>query len=291
MTDEKPMQGKIAVVTGATSGIGLASVAALVRDGACVIGVGRTKESCAAAKSALEKDTEGEIDYLAADLSLQSQVRQLAEDIRSLLHQKGKECLDVLVNNAGIYSSKLVWTEEGIELTLAVNHIAPFLLTHELLPQLKDAPDARIITVSSASHYGAWLNLKRLNNPLIYFGFHAYRVSKFANVLFTCELKRRLGDTSVRAFAVDPGLVNTEIGMKRSGGLFYLFWENRRKKGNPPEVPALTVAYLSREKNLQQTDHCYWRDCQPKAPSRLSRREDLAEQLWETTMQLCGLTV
>jgi NAD(P)-dependent dehydrogenase (short-subunit alcohol dehydrogenase family) len=133
------------------------------------------------------------------------------------------------------------------------------------------------------------LNLRRLNKPLFYFGLQAYRVSKLANVLFTYELNRRLKDTSVRAFAVDPGLVNTEIGMKQTSGLTYFVWNDRRRKGTQPEVPAKTIAFLSREKSLQDEKHYYWRDCRPKQPSRQAQREDLAKDLWEVTAKMCGI--
>jgi NAD(P)-dependent dehydrogenase (short-subunit alcohol dehydrogenase family) len=144
MADKLPMGGKTVVITGATSGIGLASMVALAREGASIIGVGRNEERCLAAKKLVLKECpQAQVDYLLADLSLQSQVRMLAEDIRSTLNNMGRKWLDVLVNNAGLYSGKLVWTKDGIELTLAVNHIAPFLLTHELLPLLKNAPLGR----------------------------------------------------------------------------------------------------------------------------------------------------
>jgi len=151
------------------------------------------------------------------------------------------------------------------------------------------SPCGRVITVSSASHHRGRLHLKRLNNPLIYFGLWRYEVTKLANVLFTYELNRRLAHTSIRAFAVDPGLVNTDIGMKHTGSLANLVWKYRRQKGARPEVPARTVAFLSREEALQNANQYYWRDCKPKEPSRLALQEDAARDLWNVTSRLCGI--
>lgn len=286
----KSMTGKTVVITGATSGIGLSSLIALAQEGAFVIGVGRNKQRCLEAENMLRSACpDARSLYLIADLSLQSQVRRLATEVDLELKKQGINALDVLVNNAGGYFGQYEQTEEGIERTLAVNHLAPFILTHELLPLLKNAPLARVIAVSSASHYNTWLDINRLNKPLIYVGICAYKVSKLANVLFTYELNRRLSQTSVRAFAVDPGLVNTEIGTKGTRGLSYLIWKTQQRKGVPPELPAKTVLFLSSEKSIQNVSDYYWCDCQPKIPSRLAQREDVAMRLWEKSERLCGI--
>jgi retinol dehydrogenase 12 len=225
-----------------------------------------------------------------ADLSRQMEVRRLAEDIRSVLREWDCISLDVLVNNAGTFSDKMVRTEDGVELVLAVNHLAGFLLTHELLPQIISAPFGRVISISSASHYNTWLNPRRINDPLIYFGLWQYKVSKLANVLFTYELNRRMSATRVRAFAVDPGLINTEIGQKGTCGISNWVWRLRRRKGQPPEVPARTVLFLSNDESLQNARDFYWRDCLPKTPSRLAQRADIARGLWQVSCELCRIS-
>ncbi len=284
------LSGKTALVTGASSGIGLHSLIALARAGAAVIGVGRSAARCAEAEQTVRAACpEAQVRFLLADLSLQSEVRRLAADVRAALQTLGAAGLDVLVNNAGLFSGNLTRTSEGIELTLAVNHLAVFLLSHELLPQLRAAPGGRVITVSSNSHYNTRLNLKTLNQPLFYNGLLAYKISKLCNVLFTYEFNRRAAGSQLHAFAVDPGLVDTGIGQKGTGRLVSWFWGLRRRGGQPPEVPARTVLHLSADPGVLNAAVHYWYDLHPKAPSRYAQREDVARRLWAFSCQLCNL--
>lgn len=288
MTESPNLSGKTAMITGATSGIGLQAALTLACQGAFVIAVGRSPQRCLQAETSIRAACpQAQVRYLLADLSQMSQVRALAASIRSELNSRAISTLDVLVNNAGVYSARYVRTADGLELTMAVNHFAPFLLTHELLPLLTAAASGRIITVSSGSHYGAFLDLMRLNHPLIYNGLWAYKVSKLANVLFSLELNRRLSTTPARAFALDPGLVNTEIGLKTGDALSSLVWKYRRRGGASPEVPVRTILYLASQESLPEA--IYWRDCHPKTSSRQSQRADLARQLWELSSRLCAV--
>ena len=289
MNNPNDLTGKTAVVTGATAGIGLYSLLALARAGAFVIGIGRdAQRNRQALEFARQACPEAQVSFLLADLALQSQVRRLGQDICSALEAHGTPYLDILVNNAGIYSQKLVRTTEGIELTLAVNHLAVFLLTHELLPVLNAAQHGRVITVSSHSHTRARMNPARLNNPPVYIGIWAYALSKLANILFTYELNRRLRGNHLHAYAVDPGLVNTDIGIKQAGALSHLVWRNRAKHGQPPALPAETVLLLSRDGN-PENEHVYWYNCQPIHPSPQAQREDLARELWQVSCELCQI--
>jgi NAD(P)-dependent dehydrogenase (short-subunit alcohol dehydrogenase family) len=288
MTDSPDLSGKTALVTGATSGIGLQAAATLANLGAFVIGVGRSQQRCLQAEASIRAASpQAWVRYLLADLSQMSQVRGLAVAVRSELNSNSIPTLDLLVNNAGVYSSKYVRKVDGFELTMAVNHFAPFLLTHHLLPLVTSATSGRIITVSSHAHEGATLDLKRLNHPRIYFGLWVYRVSKLANVLFTLELNRRLAGTPARAFALDPGLVNTDMGQKATDWLSSLVWNYRKRSGAPPEVPVRTLVYLASQASLPEA--IYWRDCRPKTPSRQAQRADLARQLWDLSSRLCDL--
>jgi len=289
MTVQKSLNDKIVVVTGATSGIGLSSAQAFAAQGAGIIGVGRNQDRCQTAENSIRTAfPDAPVKYLIADLSSLSQVRSLSQNITEALKQWGKSGVDVLVNNAGTYADHYIKTIDSLELTMAVNHFAPFLLTMELLPLLKKVPNGRVITVSSASHYRTWINIKRLNNPVIFNGLWAYKVSKLANVLFTLEFNRRMAHTNVRAYAVDPGLVNTDIGAKGTRGISYLVWRIRQRSGTQPEVPAKTVLYLGSERVLSHPDEYYWRDLQPKMPSHRARNVETAQALWELSSKICN---
>ncbi len=286
------LQEKTFVLTGATSGIGLAVVEGLARGGASVIGVGRSQERCKQTQERLAalQPPGGRVAVFVADLSIQANVRRLAADIRQQLADWSVPGLDGLINNAATVPFWQTLTPEGFDLQWAVNHLAPFLLTHELLPVLKAAPAARVITVSSGSHYNTRLNwddiqLRRRYNPL-----RAYSQTKLANVLFTAELNRRLGPAStVHAFAADPGLVNTEIGLKSNSFLARWAWNLRRRGGVSPEESARGILFLASEPSIQNSTEVYWRDGQPKAPSVYAQNPQAARQLWELSAQMCGI--
>ncbi len=275
-----------AVITGATSGIGLASMVAMAGRGIRVIGIGRDEKKCEAAKQHVKMACpEAAVDYVVCDLSSQVQIRQLAQEIKSRT-----ERLDILFNNAGAVSSRYVTTVDGIELQFAVNHLAPFLLTHELLPLLKCSPQGRVITTSSASHYGARLNFNDLMMKRSYNCLRQYKRVKLCNVLFTAELNRRLGETStVRAFALDPGLVSTDIGLKGTSGIEKVFWKYRMRGGTSPEVPAACALFLATDAAAFRSGEIYWRDCKAKKPNPYALREDAGRLLWEASERFCGV--
>jgi NAD(P)-dependent dehydrogenase (short-subunit alcohol dehydrogenase family) len=243
---DQNLLGKPFVVTGATSGIGFSAAQALAGQGASVIGTGRSIERSHQAQIQINRfNPDNPSIYLTGDLSLQSQVRALAESIQELLLQSGKNYLDGLVNNAGTFSNWQNLSPEGFETQWAVNHLAPFLLTLKLIPLLKAAPYARIITVNSGSHSGTHLNWEDIQLHRHYEGLRAYSQTKLANILFTCALNTRLaGCSTVRAFAVDPGLVKTDIGLKGTSILVQRFWKVRRAMGIPPEMPARGIVSM-----------------------------------------------
>jgi len=280
------LSGRNIIITGATSGIGLAAAKQLVGSGAFVIGVGRSAERNERARNnILSLYPDGNVKYLLADLASQAQVRSLADEIKEILKQN---CIDVLVNNAGVYLEKKQITEDSIEKTFAVNHLAPFLLTHTLIPLLNKAEKGRILTVSSYSHYTTPLCLNRIADPWPYIGLLAYKRSKLCNMLFTYEFNRRYGD--ITAFAVDPGLVNTAIASKGSTGISHWVWRSRRKQGTSADVPARTILCLSGEEYTDTRHGYYFKDCEPKMPSRNARRPELAKRLWTLSCQLTELT-
>src|SRR5580693_10694801 len=200
------MDGKVCVVTGATSGIGKATAAELARQGAQVILVGRDRARGEA--TVAELATAGPLPprLELADLSAMAQVRALAERLAAL------DRIDVLVNNAGLVAGQRRVTADGYEEVFAVNHLAPFLLTNLLLPKLTASAPARVITVTSDAHSAARLDLADPNLEREWDSWRSYANSKLANILFTRELARRLDGTGVTANCAHPGVVRTGFG-------------------------------------------------------------------------------
>lgn len=279
------------VITGATSGIGLAAARLLLQAGYSLIGVGRSAVRCQEHEQELSQLTAPGacVKFLCGDLALQSDVVRLAQAVRLTLGDWGCASLDVLINNAATVPFWQTLTPEGFDMQWAVNHLAPFLLTLELLPLLKAAPAGRVVTVSSGSHYHTKLNwddiqLRRHYNPL-----RAYNQTKLANVLFTLELDRRLRrDSRARAFAADPGLVNTEIGLKSNSFIARWAWNLRRRGGISAEKSAQGIVYLATEPSIQQANDLYWQHGRPKAPSSYALNAEAAGQLWRLSSQMCG---
>ena len=274
---------KTAVVTGATSGIGLSTVKRLVGRDVCVIGIGRDENRCKAAKEeVLRYAPLAEVEYILSDLSTTRGVRDAAAQVKVLTGR-----VDLLIHCAGTVSSWFVSTSEGFELQFAVNHLAPFLLTLELMDCLEKSDDARVLVVSSASHYHTRVRWEDIMMRRHYSCLAAYKQSKLLNVLFIKELARRY--PSVTGFAVDPGLVNTSIGLKGTRGIERAVWKWRMSRGVAPDVPAGHLAVLACDPAFSGKSGGYWKDGRELAPSPAARDEREAERLWALSEKLCGL--
>ena len=263
----------------------------LAAQGAFLIGVGRSPERCAEVEKRLRSaHPQARVEYCVADLSIQARVRRLAVEIREKLKAHQVSTLDALINNAGTFTYRMMLTSEGFEMQWAVNHLASFLLTHELLPLLRSASFARVVTVSSASHYNTRLKWDDLQFKRGYNCLLAYKRSKLANVLFTAELNRRLGfNSTLHAFAADPGLVITDLGFKGNPALARWVWALRRRSGVTPEQSARGVVYLAAEPSIQNSPEIYWKDCHPVAPNPYALDENAARRLWDISGQMCGI--
>jgi NAD(P)-dependent dehydrogenase (short-subunit alcohol dehydrogenase family) len=267
--------GKRVVITGATGGIGLAATRRLVELGAEVTIVGRSAERAEHVAASLNRP----VDVLLADLASQTSVRRLADQILARYPR-----LDVLVNNAGaIYASRQL-SEDGIELTWAVNHLAPFLLTNLLLQRLIDSAPARIITTSSAAHYGAEIPFDDLRADRSYstMGFGRYGQTKLGNILFTRELAKRLEGTGVTANCFHPGFVGTGFNhnngllMRLGMGVAHLF-------ARRPRQGADTLVWLADASELSDISGGYFMDRRERRPSPAARDAEAAERLWRVS--------
>ena len=282
---DQSMKGKVCLVTGATSGIGEVTARALAERGATVVAVGRSREKSAATVGQIRKATGNDaVDFLLADLSLQREVRQLAQDFKDRYPR-----LDVLVNNAGAVFASRQLTPDGVEMTFAVNHLGPFLLTNLVLDTLKASAPARIVVVASGSHASARIDLANLQGPRGMFGMTAYAQSKLANVLFTYELARRLGGTGVTANALHPGFVASGFA-KNNGGVIAFGMRLVHLAAISPEQGAQTSIYLATSTEVEGVTSKYFVKCKPVHSSPASYDEEVARRLWQVSAELTGLT-
>jgi NAD(P)-dependent dehydrogenase (short-subunit alcohol dehydrogenase family) len=274
------------VITGATSGIGLAAAKLLTHRGFCVIGIGRNEEHCRSAEEQIKaEEPSGKFVCFAADLMQQREVLRLFKELSSFLIENCCGRLDALVNNAGCIRSRFTTTEEGYEQQFALNHLAGFLLTYKLLPFIQKA-GGRVIMTGSGSHKGIKIHWDDVMLQKRYDPLTAYKQSKLCNILFARGLNDRFGSEGVRAYVVDPGLVNTDIGNKQTGGIVDLVWKLRKKHGVPPEVPAKTYAFLIEEEPAPEGLYFYL--CRENKYSREVTGEN-ANRLFLLSEQLCGI--
>lgn len=279
---------KTVLITGATGGIGFATARDLAGRGYTVILHGRNREKVeAAAASIRAQKANAQLKTVVADLGELSQVRQLAEEVIALASR-----LNVLINNAGVWNSKQELTAEGVEKTFAINHLAYFLLAKLLMPSLRAAPGSRIICVASDSHKQIkGMFFDNINLDGNYHGLRSYAQSKLANVLFCYEYDRqRPSDDYPTIFAVQPGLVQTDIGIKGNTWLHSVAWKVRRQmSGNKtPAQGAATSIFLATEPGLENQSGQYWDDCAPKKSYSSSYDRDEARILWEMSLEMVG---
>jgi retinol dehydrogenase-14 len=278
--------GKVVLITGGTSGIGQAAATALAGMGANVVITGRNAERGKQALQEIREESGNDrVELILADLAVQDKVRRLAQEFR-----EHHDRLDVLVNNAGLMLSERTETSDGIETQLAINHLAPFLLTNLLLDLLKESAPSRIVTVSSDGHRWGKLDLDDLQSRTRYRGMQVYGTTKLANIMFTYELAERLEGTGVTANCMHPGGVNTNFGNKQGGPmnlLFRLFKPFMRT----PEQGADTLVYLASSPEVEGMTGKYLADRKVKAASNAAYDESTRKRLWEASEELTGLRV
>jgi retinol dehydrogenase 14 len=283
-TGPTTMTGRVVVVTGGTSGIGRATALALAEMGATVALTGRSRTRTEAAVADLHGATGADVRGFAADLSEQSQVRRLAAELSASLPR-----IDVLVNNAGGYWNTRHVTADGLERTFAVNHLAPFLLTHLLLDRISASADGRVITVASNAQSLGRIDFDDLQGQRSYSGARAYNQSKLANVLFTRELASRLEGSTVTANALHPGVVRTSFGAEDPAPLQRLLLPLAGSLMRTPARGAATSVHLASSPALIGVRGQFFADRRPRRLSGRSTDHRVARRLWEVSAQLVGL--
>ncbi len=280
------LTGKTALVTGATSGIGLEVSVALARLGAEVILVGRDERRTSDAMGVVEtRSGSSSLASELCDFSSLEQVRRLAGGVRAR-----QRPLDVLVNNAGGAFLTRTLTSDGLEANFAVNHLAPYLLTRLLLEPLALSPQARIITIASEGHRSGTLDFEDLGFEKGYAPMKAYCRSKLANVLFTRELARRLAGTGITANCLHPGQVATEIWNRAfPQWMGSVLGFAKKLLMITPEQAAQRIAYLATSPEVAGRTGLYFDKNRPKEPSRRAQDEALARKLWDESARLVGL--
>ena len=244
----------IALVTGATHGIGLATARALLGRGETVLVHGRTAEKAKVTAKALGAEA------VWGDLGDLKQVRTLAGQVKKL---------DVLLNNAGVFETERRESADGHELTMAVNHLAPFLLTKLLLPLLRESSQGRVVNVASMAHARGRLDLSDFDFKKSFDGYGVYATSKLANVLFTHALARRLAGTKVTTYALHPGVISTK-----------LLHKGFSMAGATVEQGAATSVYCAISPELSKVSGRYYSDAKEVPCAPHANDEKLEEALW-----------
>jgi NAD(P)-dependent dehydrogenase (short-subunit alcohol dehydrogenase family) len=284
MSIDPDLTGRVCVVTGASRGIGAVTARRLAEMGATVAMVGRDGAALeAAAKDVRAASSADRVSLHLADFASLDEVRGLAVKLGTAYPR-----IDVLVNNAGLWLNSRQLSADGYEKTLAVNHLAPFLLTHLLLDNLAAAGGgARIVNVASAAHRGGKIDLTDLMLERSYNSTGAYARTKLANVLFTRELAKRLDPAAVTANACHPGAVRTDLG--RDPGLSRFFYIAGAPFMIGVEKGASTQVYLASSPEVAGRTGGYYSRSRLRTPAPLARDDTLATWLWEESVRLTGV--
>lgn len=277
------MEGRVCLVTGATQGIGRETALGLARLGADVHLVSRDRARGEAVLAEVRRSGGGSHSLFVADLASQAATRALAEEAKARLPR-----LHVLVNNAGAIFTERALSPDGIEMTLALNHLGYFLLTGLLVDRIRASAPARVVSVASAAHARGRMDFDDLQGERGYSAWKAYGQSKLANILFTRELARRLSGSGVTANCLHPGVVATGFGRNNSGPLswgvriaapFFL----------SPARGARTSIYLASSPEVEGVTGEYFARCRVAEASNEARDDGTARRLWEESSRLTGL--
>jgi NAD(P)-dependent dehydrogenase (short-subunit alcohol dehydrogenase family) len=276
------MTQKVVVMTDASSGIGEVAADRLAAKGARIVFVARDRsrgEETLKHLQAIAPGAEHKAHY--ADLTRVAEMKRVAAEIA-----ESEPEIDILLNNAGALFNARKLTEDGLEMTFALNHMAYFVLTNLLRPRL--AAGARIVSTASDAHKGAQLDFTDLQSERNYSGFGAYGRSKLCNILFTRELARHLKDAGVTANCLHPGFVATRFG-DQSGGVMSLAVRAAKTFAIMPEQEAQTIVYLASSPEVAEITGGYFYKCHQATPTREAQNDDDARRLWEASARIADI--
>jgi NAD(P)-dependent dehydrogenase (short-subunit alcohol dehydrogenase family) len=277
------MQGKVVVMTGATSGIGAVAAENLAALGATILFTARDRTRAEATLKRLAAKGRAPHRFFEGDLSRIAEMKRVGAEIAAATPR-----IDVLVNNAGAMFASRRLTADGLEMTFALNHVSYFVLTLALLERLRASAPSRIVSTASAAHQGAQLDFADLQTEKSYSAMRAYGRSKLCNILFTRELARRLQGTGVTANCLHPGFVATRFGSEVGGAIGLLF-PVAKLFGRRPEKGAETIVHLAASPDVVAESGSYFFDCRKTRPSTAAQDDEAAFQLWTASEKLAGL--
>jgi len=276
---------KIYVVTGASQGLGLETSRALAARGSKVILITRTIEKGEGAMADIRRThPDADLENYVAELSLLRDMRAAAREIT-----ERHKVIDGLINNVGTWMSDHLLTDEGIETVFATNHLSYFMMTHLLYPSLRNADHARVVNVASNAHSYGKINIEDPGYSKNYHGLKSNGQSKLANIYFTYEFQNQKPNDNISVYAVSPGLVKTDIGLKHTTWLHTLAWKFRRRKGQTPADGARTSVFCVTDPGVQAISGKYWESCEEKPVFKSAQNPELGKQLWLLSEKMCGI--
>ncbi|MBU0927294.1 MAG: SDR family NAD(P)-dependent oxidoreductase [Spirochaetes bacterium] len=284
-TCDERLDGKLCVVTGATSGVGLEAVKSLHGAGADILMINRDERKSEAVADSLRRAGPGSVDYLIADLSSLARVREAIGGLVRL-----ERPVDVLINNAGVHMTRLVLTPDGLETTFAVNHMASFMITLAMLPVMSRRGAGRILQVNSQGHRFFGLDLGDIDwRRRPFSGLRAYGAAKTAQLLCCREFADRLRGTGVTVNAMHPGAVKTGIG-ENNGRLYRWYNHHVVWKGlGDPSISGTALHYLAAARELEGVSGAYFNLTREEKPAPHALDRELGKRVWELSLRLSGM--